>query len=77
MISAPVSRSLRLGSHTRPRRCNSCLFTGAFVMEVWLSGLRQCLLKLGGTPQVRILSLPFKEFSSGIEQRIPNPWTVV
>ena len=35
------------------------------------------LLELGGTPQVRILSLPFKEFSSGIEQRIPNPWTVV
>ena len=30
MISAPVSRSPRMSFHTHPRRCNSCLFTGAF-----------------------------------------------
>ena len=99
MISAPVSRSLRMGPHTHPRRCNSCLFTGTFVMIREPIGLpavcrqgrnsspglygsvaewfKAVLIKLGGTPQVRILSLPFKEFSSVIEQRTPNPRTVV
>ena len=66
MISVPVSR-----------RCNSCLFTGTFCYGSVAERFKAVLIKLGGTPQVRILSLPFKEFSSGIEQRIPNPWTVV
>ena len=61
MISAPVSRSLRMGSHTHLRRCNSCLFTGAFVMVGWPSGLRQSFQKLrhacltGSNPVLTVL----------------------
>ena len=64
----PVSRSLRMGFHTHPRRCNSCLFTGTFVGAI--AQLGEHLLCTQGV----IGSIPVSSTNSGaIVQLVRTP----
>ena len=58
----PVSRSLRMGFHTHPRRCNSCLFTGTLLWSGGRVVYDRALLKLRACALRRFESCPDRVF---------------